>query len=200
MMAENMDKTLQTNPADTGQDVQTQQTADNDTQQQKTFTQEELERILSERLKREREKYKDYDELKKAAEELKKIKESQMSEQEKLQMRLAEIEREKLERERELAELKTALVKQKVLTELGLPLSLADRIFGETEEEIRQDAEELKKLLGLQANTKVGAPTNPAGGKQTRVFTREEIARMSPEEINKNWDIISEALRQGLIK
>lgn len=197
-----MNKTIQDNPADAGQDTQTQQTADNVTQQQsKTFTQEELEKIIAERLKREREKYKDYEQLKKAAEELQKIKESQMSEQEKLQMRLAEIEREKLERERELAELKTALVKQKVLTELGLPLSLADRIFGTTEEEIRQDAEELKKLLGLQANTKIGAGTNPAGGgKGTRTFTKAEIERMTPEEINKNWDAIQEALKQGLIK
>lgn len=196
-MADEMNK-QQINPADAGQDNNNTQPADNDTQQ-RTFTQEELERILAERLRREREKYKDYEELKKAAEELKKIKEAQMSEQEKLQMRLAEIEREKLERERELAELKTSLIKQKVLNELGLPLSLADRIFGETEEEIRQDAEELKKLLGLQA--KVGAPTNPAGGgKQVKAFSRAEIARMSPEEINANWDVISEALKHGLIK
>ncbi|ADQ04400.1 putative prophage LambdaCh01, scaffold protein [Caldicellulosiruptor owensensis OL] len=201
-MADDMNKATQTNPADAGQDMANQtQTADNDTQQSKSFTQEDVERIVQERLRREREKYKDYNELKKIAEEYRKIQESQMSEQEKLQMRLAEIEREKLERERELAELKTSLVKQKVLTELGLPLSLADRIFGETEEEIRQDAEELKKLLGLQAGNKIGAPTNPAGGnKQIRTFTKEEIARMSPEEINKNWDIISEALKQGLIK
>lgn len=201
-MTDDMNKTTQGNPVDAGQDNNNTQPAGNDTQQQqKTFTQEELERILAERLKREREKYKDYDELKKAAEELKKIKESQMSEQEKLQMRLAELEREKLERERELAELRISMTKQKVLTEMGLPLSLADRVFGETEEEIRQDAEELKKLLGLQANTKVGTPTNPAGGnKRVRTFTKEEIARMSPEEINKNWDIISEALKQGLIK
>lgn len=201
-MADDMNKTTQTNPVDAGQGTDNQQQpAVNDTQQTKTFTQEELEKIIAERLKREREKYKDYEQLKKAAEELQKIKESQMSEQEKLQMRLAEIEREKLERERELAELRTALVKQKVLTELGLPISLADRIFGETEEEIRQDAEELKKLLGLQANTKVGAPTNPVGGnKQTRVFTREELMRMSPEEINKNWEQIQEALKNGLVK
>lgn len=200
-MTDDMNKTTQGNPVDAGQDTQTQQTADTDTQKQKTLTQEEHERILSERLKREREKYKDYEELKKAAEELKKIKEAQMSEQEKLQMRLAEIEREKLEREMELAELRTSLMKQKVLFEMGLPLSLADRIFGETEEEIKQDAEELKKLLGLQANTKIGTGTNPAGNsKTTKVFTRAEIERMTPEEINKNWDAIQEALRQGLVK
>ena len=199
-MADNMDKAPQGNPADAGQDNSNTQTADSTQQQNKVFTQEELERILSERLKREREKYKDYEELKKAAEELKKIKEAQMSEQEKLQMRLAEIEREKLERERELAELKTALVKQKVLTELGLPLPLTDRIFGTTEEEIRQDAEELKKLLNIQPN-KIGSGTNPAGGGgQIRTFTKAEIERMSPEEINKNWEVIQEALKQGLIK
>jgi len=194
-------KAIQTNPADAGQDNNNTQPAGNDTQQQsKMFTQEELERILSERLKREREKYKDYDELKKAAEELKKIKEAQMSEQEKLQARLAEIEREKLERERELAELKTNLIKQKILSEMGLPLSLADRVFGETEEEIRQDAEGLKKLLGLQASAKVGSPTNPPEGNKTKVITRAELARMTSEEINANWNVISEALKKGLLK
>lgn len=179
-MADDMNK-QQSNPADAGQDNSNTQTADN-TQQQKTFTQEELERILSERLKREREKYKDYDELRKAAEEYKKIKEAQMSEQEKLQMRLAEIEREKLERERELAELKMSMTKQKVLSELGLPLSLADRVFGETEEEIRQDAEELKKLFGLQMQPKqVGSATNPAGGGNYGVDV-DALSKMSMQE------------------
>ena len=59
----------------------------------KTFTQEELEKIIADRLERERRKYKDYDELKKIAEEYKQIKESQMTEQEKLQARLADLER-----------------------------------------------------------------------------------------------------------
>lgn len=150
------------NPADAGQDNNNTQTADTDTQQSKSFTQEDVERIVQERLRREREKYKDYNELKKIAEEYRKIQESQMSEVEKAQMRLAEVEKAYYEKEREIAELKAMMTKQKVLTELGLPLSLADRIFGETEEEIRQDAEELKKLLGLQANTKIGTGTNPS--------------------------------------
>ncbi|SMB97790.1 protein of unknown function [Thermanaeromonas toyohensis ToBE] len=129
----------------------------------KTFTQEELERILAERLKREREKYKDYEDLKKAAEELKKLKEAQMSETEKLQAKLAELERERLELELQLQEARLESLKLKVLDEMGLPKAWASRIFGTTEEEIRQDAEELKKMLGAAGKT-VGSGTNPPGG------------------------------------
>ncbi len=148
------------NPVDAGQGTDNQQQTADNTQQTKTFTQEELERILAERLKREREKYKDYDELKKAAEELQKIKESQMSEQEKLQAKLAEYERQLLEKEREAAEARLEATKLRILDEMGLPKSWANRIFGTTEEEIRQDAEELKRLLGTAGKT-VGSGTNP---------------------------------------
>lgn len=144
-----------TNPADAGQDNQ-----DNKQAETKTFTQEELERVIAERLKREREKYKDYAELKKAAEELQKLKEAQMTEQEKLQAKLQEYERILQEKEREAKEAQIQATKMKVLTELGLPLDLAGRIFGEDEESIRQDAEALKKLLGIISKP-IGGGTNP---------------------------------------
>lgn len=126
----------------------------------KTFTEEDVNRIVQERLAREREKYKDYAELKKAADELKKLKESQMSETEKMQARLAELERQVLEKEREAAEARVEALKLRVLDEMGLPKMWAGRIFGTTEEEIRKDAEELKKLLGGVGKA-VGSGTNP---------------------------------------
>lgn len=157
-MVDDMNKTIQGNPADAGQGAHdTNQTADNVTQQQKTFTQEELEKIIAERLKREREKYKDYEQFKKAAEELQKIK----TEQEKLQAKLAEYERQLLEKEREAAEARLEATKLRILDEMGLPKSWANRIFGTTEEEIRQDVEELKKLLNIQPS-KIGSGTNPS--------------------------------------
>ncbi|AVX21603.1 protein of unknown function [Carboxydocella sporoproducens DSM 16521] len=143
------------NPADAGQDAQNNQQAE-----PKTFTQEDIERIIAERLKREREKYKDYAELKKAAEELQKLKEAQMTEQEKLQAKLQEYERILQEKEREAKEAQIQATKVKVLTELGLPLDLAGRIFGEDEQAIRRDAETLKKLLGI-ASKPIGGGTNP---------------------------------------
>lgn len=143
----------ETNLGDGGQGKQ-------DNPPEKTFTQAELEAIIADRLKREREKYKDYADLKKAAEEYQKLKESQMSEAEKLQAKAAEYERQLLEKEREAAEARTENLKLRVLDEMGLPKAWASRIFGTTEEEIKQDAEELKKLLGTPGKP-VGGATNP---------------------------------------
>jgi len=137
-------------------------------QPEKTFTQAELEAIIADRLKREREKYKDYAELKKAAEEYQKLKESQMSETEKLQARLAEYERILLEKEREAAEARLESLKLRILDEMGLPKAWASRVFGTTEEEIKNDIAELKNLLGGQNKT-VGSGTNPAGTDASRM-------------------------------
>jgi len=190
------DDVITNNPADAGQEQQEQQA---DTS--KTFTQEDIERIIAERLKREREKYKDYAELKKAAEELQKLKEAQMTEQEKLQAKLQEYERMLQEKEREAKEAQIQATKVKVLTELGLPLDLAGRIFGEDEDTIRQDAEALKKLLGISQQKQIGGGTNPADQKSySKIYTRAEIERMTPDEINANWAIIQEQMAKGLIK
>ncbi|HPD40004.1 MAG TPA: hypothetical protein PLD43_00415 [Anaerolineae bacterium] len=42
-----------------------------------------------------------------------------------------------------------------------------------------------------------GSPTNPPRG-SAAVLTREAIARMSPEEINANWDAVKAAMEKGL--
>ncbi len=69
----------------------------------RTFSQEELERVIGERLARERQKYADYDQLKAAAAELEKIKQSQMSETEKLQKLASEHERRAIVAESRIA-------------------------------------------------------------------------------------------------
>ena len=173
--------------------------ANNSGQETKTFTQAEIDAIVAERLKREREKYKDYTDLKKAAEELQQLKQSQMSEAEKLQAKLAEYERTVADKELELANMKAEAAKQKILSEMGLPLSWANRIFGTTEEEIKADAEELKKLLGAQGKP-IGSGTNPPGGGSTTTFTLDQVKRMSPDEINQNWEAISKMMAEGRLK
>lgn len=186
--------------ADGGDDAGqvTNQTGGGDTNAGKTFTQEDVDRIINERLAREREKYKDYGNLKKAAEELQALKESQMSEQEKLQAKLAEYEKTVADKELELAAIKADTLKQKVLADMGLPLNLATRIFGTSEEEIKKDAEELKAVLNIQSKP-IGSGTNPASGSGVPVFTREQIKSMTPDEINANWDAISKMMAEGKI-
>lgn len=50
----------------------------------KTFTQDELDKVVQEHLERERKKYADYDDLRKSKEKLDELEKSQLSEQEKL--------------------------------------------------------------------------------------------------------------------
>lgn len=61
-------------------------------EKQAEFTQADVDRIIADRLKRERDKYADYNDLRKAADELAKLREAELSETEKLQKKLAEAE------------------------------------------------------------------------------------------------------------
>ncbi len=70
----------------------------------RTFTQADLDRIVEDRLARERQKYTDYDKLKAAAAELEKIKQSQMSETEKLHKLASEHERRAIAAESRIAQ------------------------------------------------------------------------------------------------
>lgn len=148
----------------------------------KLLTQEEVERILKERLERERKKYADYPTLKKKAEEY--------------EAKLEELEKMLLERETELESVRLEAKKRDAVLRAGLPLELADRVLGTTDEEIAQDVERLKQLFS--ANKSIGIPTNPAtpAGAQIEI-TRETIEKMTPDEIIKHWDVIQEKLRKG---
>ena len=61
---------------------------------EKTFTQSELDQIISERLKREREKYGDYDLLKEKAQRLDQIEEDAKTELQKAQERAEKLQTE----------------------------------------------------------------------------------------------------------
>lgn len=67
----------------------------------KTFTQADLDRVVKERLERERGKYSDYDDLKAAAKKLKDLETSQLSETEKRDRKIQELESAKAKWEAE---------------------------------------------------------------------------------------------------
>jgi len=69
-----------------------------------TFTQEDLDRIVGERLERDRKKYGDYDELKKAADKLKKLEDAQKTDAEKTTQRVADLEKSDAEKGKLLKE------------------------------------------------------------------------------------------------
>lgn len=55
----------------------------------------------------------------------------------------------------------TANLKNKVAHEMGLPYGMASRITGETEEDIRKDAESLKDLIGATKHQAPQATVEP---------------------------------------
>lgn len=173
----------------------------------KTFTQDELDRIIAERLQRERDKYKDYDALKQKAAELDKIQESQLSEQEKLQKKLAELERERESWQRERQERTLKYETMLTASRLGIvDPEAAYRLLDTAKLEFAEDGtpknleQALKELLKAkpylaQPAASAGSPTNP--GRIHTSLTLDDIKRMSPEEINRRWAEVQLVLAQG---
>ncbi|KQC16312.1 MAG: hypothetical protein APR56_08285 [Methanosaeta sp. SDB] len=139
---------------------------------EKKFTQADVDRIVQERVNREKAKYADYDGIK--------------AENEQLKAKVAE---------NEAANLDT--LKQKVATDLKLPPGMAGRLQGTTEKELRADGEALLKELGPKEP--VGGAGNPAG-EVKKPLTREAVKAMTPQEIIENMDDIKAQMRDGTLK
>lgn len=140
---------------------------------EKTFTQSELDQIISDRLKREREKYTDYDSLKEKAQRLDQIEEDAKSELQKAQERA-----EKLQTE--LSELKHAeevrAIRDKVAQTTGVPSSL---LTGNTEEECTEQAAGI-----LSFKTSSNYPTVKDGGEIQKTVdgsTRQQFAEWASQ-------------------
>ena len=63
-------------------------------------------------------------------------------------------------------------------------------------EALMQELLERRPWLGAGAFSNRASPTNPSRDGQ-RTLTRDAIRRMSPDEINANWDAVAAALRSG---
>ena len=103
--------------------------------EQKTFTQEEVNSIVAERLGRDRQKYADYDSLKEKAEQFDKLQEANKSELEKANDRANKLEIE-------LANMKKANevrdIRSKISKETGVPMEL---LTADTEDDCKRQAE-----------------------------------------------------------
>ena len=100
------------------------------------MTQEDFDAAISERLKREQAKYSDYDTIK--------------SDLGTLRVQLSAKDAEISTLQGKVKGYETDSVKTRIALETGLPLDLRTRLTGETEEEIRADANKLAKLFVQQ--------------------------------------------------
>jgi len=167
-----------------------QDTAPETKQEEKFFTQADLDRIINDRLKSERRKADE-----KAAEAARK---AQAEEAEKngewkvlAEQRQAELEKlADMLKVKELNELRMTIAKK-----VGIPDALAVRLIGETEDDIMADAVNLFSTLPKPTSSvTVGNSTNPSIAPK---LTRESISRMSPDEINRNWEAVAAAMQDN---
>lgn len=132
------------------------------TTEEKTFTQSELDAIVSDRLKRERSKYEGFEELKAKAAKLDELEEASKTELQKATERAQALENE-------LNGLKKAEsirdIRDKVATETGVPAAL---LHGEDEETCKTEANSIlsfAKANGGYPRVKDGGEvTNTSGG------------------------------------
>lgn len=118
-------------------------------------TQEELDKIIGERLTRDREaRQKEFKEKYGDLEELAKSKKTLEEEVSKLNAQIKEQSEKYADFDNQMAEMQTkvkkyetASVKQRIAHEVGVPFEMAERLTGETEDEIRTDAQAIAKFV-----------------------------------------------------
>ena len=135
------------------------QETQNATEEQKTFTQEEVNGIVAERLNRDRQKYADYETLKQKADEFDKMQEANKSELQKATERADGLEKE-LNALKKANEVQS--VRQKVSAETGVPVDL---LTGETEEDCKAQADAINAYA-----TPTGYPKVKDGGEVSKTM------------------------------
>ena len=143
---------------------------------EKTFTQSELDQIIGERLKRERDKYQDYETLKEKAQKLDQIEEDAKSELQKAQERAEKLQAE-LSAMKHTEEVRT--IRDKVAQTTGVPASL---LTGETEEACNEQA---TGILSFKSSN--GYPTIKDGGEVQKTVegsTKQQFAEWANQAFN----------------
>lgn len=123
-----------------------QETQNAGTETPKTFTQDEVNAIVAERLSRDRAKFADYETLKEKAGKFDEMQEANKTELQKATEKAAALEKE-------LADMKQAAevqaMRQKISTETGVPANL---LTATTEDECKAQAEAIKAFAAPNTN------------------------------------------------
>lgn len=116
-------------------------------------TQEELDAVIKSRLSREREKYADYDGLKKQLADYEAKEATYQNTINDLKARETDLASQVESLNGDLTKTKLQTAKQRIATEYGLPLDLAERLQGDDEDGLKADAERLVSYLAPKQPT-----------------------------------------------
>ena len=127
---------------------------------------------------------------------------AKMNAEQKAQYEQQKKEKELADREAEITKRELSAQAKETLADKGIPIQLADVLNYSGADECQSSIEAVEKAFteavakAVEDRIKGGDPIKRAldGG---RVFTREELAKMSPEEINQNWDAIQASMKSS---
>ena len=177
-------------------------------QTSEALTKDDIEKMIqsgSDKIRQEVHKqYKD--QLKQLEQENESIKKEKMTAEEKAQYEAEQRQKELEAKDKEIKQRELRLKSYDVMKENEVPQefqdlllagvedddSLAERakVVGQTVKTIKNNIrEEIYKEFGREPHQTEGA----------KGFSKEQLDKMSPEEINKNWDVISQQMEEGKI-
>ena len=176
---------------------------------ERMFSQSEVNSIVAERARREAAKQlanlgvSSFDELSAIVQKSREREQAEMTELQKAQAANAELEK----RLEQAAAAQKALAMQSDIVALSAKLGIVDadaayRLIdkGSIEFDANGKPTNTEALLNDLLKAKpylVGAGTSAMNPGRARKFSRDEIEKMSPAEINKNWDAIKDSLESG---
>ena len=143
--------------------------ATNQETEQKTFTQDELNAILNDRLGREKAKYADYADLKAKAEKFDKLEEASKSELQKATEKATALQSE-LDAMKKQSELRD--IREKVAKETGVTANL---LTGDSEEACKEQAKAILEFAGAKKGYPAVKDGGEAGGNINN-STRQQFA------------------------
>lgn len=172
-------------------------------QDTKTFTQEELDRILTKRLEKETKKW----EAKfNALEESQKL--SQMNEEQKAEYdfnkKLEELQQREQELEAKINQYNQQQYKATItsqLQEAGLPVSMADLLVNMDAESVATQINSMRDMFNhhitsqVQAKVQASATIPAQPTEQPKLLSIDEIKAMSPSEYIANKEIVEKSLK-----
>lgn len=173
-----------------------QETTKEPSKETKTLTQEQVDEIVKNRLAKEKQKWDEEKQSEqKEADKLKKMNDVQKAEyktqqkEEELAKKEAELNRREL-----MAQAKVTLI------EKGIPADMAEFLNFDSAEKCNESIDKLANSFNLSIEKSIddklkGGSAIKKFQQPTGALTRAEIEAMSPEEINANWDKVSEAMK-----
>lgn len=144
-------------------------------------TQEELDNIVKERIRREREKFGDYDDLKKRVSELETENSALKSTVEDNKQTRAELDAQITELQGQVSNYETASLRTRIALQNGLPYDLADRLQGADEEALKADAERLAGFMRPATHQAPLRDTEPPIGDDKTMQMKQMLRELQPK-------------------